>query len=696
MWGWDAAKGALRAATVSAGLVLLPAASLQPAMGLPPIPPPKPALPSEVAHIVSRTLKNDEQLIKQALKKYRRGDFKGAKALARKSGNPLAETLVQWLRLTREGVKVPFSQITAFLDERGNWPRQDDLQRTAEYSMPLGHPKDKIIAWFEEHAAVSAEGAMAHARALWQSGRREEATALIRSNWISLNFNRSQENQYRRRYRRLLRAEDHLARLDRLLWDHQRYAAFRQAKRMGPDYVKWVRARMKLRFSRPGIDRALDALPKRFRNDPGVVFERASWRMRRGRYNGVVELIDPPDWTVPRPDLWWPLREWASRRALERGQFERAYRLASQHGLSEGDDFAEAEWLAGWIAARFLNRQDSAYDHFARIYSGADLPRHKARGGFWAGEMASLLSRGELAERWYSNAALHSTSFYGQLAAERMGRPYFALMQEIPRAGPVERRAFDRQEAVRMIRLLTAIGEHRLQKTFLLRLLETSQSASDFILIAELAQEIGRPELAIYAATTAQEQGIVIPQHLYPNPLIAMPSQEQPEPALVLSVIRQESKFLESARSSAGARGLMQVLPLTAYNVARKLRIPYSRSQLTEDPEYNIRIGRAYLRQLLRQYDGSYVLALTAYNAGPSRVSNWIERNGDPRKGEISMYDWIEAIGFDETRNYVQRILETLPYYRYAQDDVQIADFGPETAPKFGGYFTSISFANMP
>jgi len=450
MWGWDAAKGALRAATVGAGLVLLPVSSLEPATGLPPIPPPKPALPSEVAHIVSRTLKNDEQLIKKALQKYRRGDFQAARALAKKSGNPLAETLMQWLRLSREGVKVPFSQITTFLEERGDWPRQKALLRTAEYSMPLGHPKAEIIAWFEARPAVSAEGAMAHARALWRSGRRDEATTLIRGNWINLNFNRSQETQYHRRYRRLLRAEDHLARLDRLLWDHQRYAAFRQAKRMGPDYVKWVRARMKLRFSRPGIDRALNALPKRFQDDPGVVFERANWRMRRGRYDGVVALIDPPDWTVPRPDQWWPLREWASRRALERGQIERAYRLASQHGMTDGDAFAEAEWLAGWIASRFLDRNDTAYEHFARIYDRADLPRNKARGGFWAGEMASLTGRGEHAERWYSNAALHSTSFYGQLAAERLGRPYFALTQTVPVAGPADRRAFDQKEVVRM------------------------------------------------------------------------------------------------------------------------------------------------------------------------------------------------------------------------------------------------------
>jgi soluble lytic murein transglycosylase len=133
---------------------------------------------------------------------------------------------------------------------------------------------------------------------------------------------------------------------------------------------------------------------------------------------------------------------------------------------------------------------------------------------------------------------------------------------------------------------------------------------------------------------------------------------------LVLGIIRQESAFDVAAVSSAGARGLMQLLPGTAKGVAKQAGVKFAQTRLTTDSHYNITLGRAYLDDLLSRFGGSYELTAAAYNAGPRRVRDWITTYGDPRNRSTDVVDWIESIPFDETRNYVMRILENTQVYR--------------------------------
>jgi soluble lytic murein transglycosylase len=139
--------------------------------------------------------------------------------------------------------------------------------------------------------------------------------------------------------------------------------------------------------------------------------------------------------------------------------------------------------------------------------------------------------------------------------------------------------------------------------------------------------------------------------------------REAPESPLVFAVVRQESAFQTDAVSSAGAKGLMQLMPKTASDVARALNISHNPARLAE-PDYNLRLGQAYLRDMIAEFGGSYVLALAAYNAGPKRARDWLKAHGDPRAGVEQAVDWIEMIPFEETRNYIQRVLENLQVYR--------------------------------
>ena len=364
---------------------------------------------------------------------------------------------------------------------------------------------------------------------------------------------------------------------------------------------------------------------------------------------------------APYPEFWWPLRHWSARTALNNQDYDVAYRLASNHGFSRGLGFAEGEWLAGWIALRFTKQPAKAHGHFMRLFNGVSTPVSRARGAYWAGEAARAMGDEDKAASWYQHGANHMSTFYGQLAAKRLGRPITAALPRSTEPLPGERQEFARRELVQIVRLLGQLEQNYTKKRFLDRLRKLATTASEYALTAELALEQGRPDRALRTAKDARRAGLILPEHLYPLP--PLPETEGLDRTLLLAVIRQESQFYSQVVSGAGARGLMQLMPGTAKRVARKLKIPYRRRKLTEDPAYNMRLGTAYLSQMLDRYDGSRLLALAAYNAGPGRVDRWIKRFGDPRKPGGDAVDWGERIPFNETRNYVQRILEAVPIY---------------------------------
>lgn len=183
---------------------------------------------------------------------------------------------------------------------------------------------------------------------------------------------------------------------------------------------------------------------------------------------------------------------------------------------------------------------------------------------------------------------------------------------------------------------------------------------------AQLARQVGRHKQAIYIAKRAQNEGENLLQFRYP--MIDLSASKGADPALLMAMIRQESSFEATAESPAGAHGLMQLMPATAKRVANGLGLRYRKQLLVEDSDYNLRIGSALMGDLLGRYDGSHALALAAYNAGPKRVARWMRAFGDPRTAAIDAIDWIESIPFTETRNYVQRVLESMQVYRRLLD----------------------------
>ena len=594
-----------------------------------------------------------------------------AEALAAKAKDPLLAKVILWLDLMRFSSGHDFSEYADFIADNPQWPGQTALQTQAELAMPADLPAKKVLAFFGEREPNTFAGTTQLARALQAGGDKAQAAQVLRRGWVELDAGEDDEKKFLAKFGAQLETEDHIARLDRLLWDSKQDAAKRMLGRVDAGYRALAEARMALRNEKKNADKLVATVPKKLQRDAGLIYERARWRRRKENYAAIPDLFFPPLKEVSRPDLLWRELDDAARRALARGQVKVAYKLAIQHGATDGTTFAEGEWLAGWIALRFLHEPKTAYAHFTRLHGGVASPISKARAAYWAGRAAEDLKKKADAASWYAEAARWQTAYYGQLAAQRAGQRGPLKFATVPEPTGQQAAEFAKRELVRVVQQLHETDQADRAKAFLLRLVDLAKTPSEHRLTAELAASIGRDDLMVATAKASRLQGIEMVDQLYP--VVSVPPGDNPEAALTLAIIRQESAFQPDALSPAGALGLMQLMPATAKSIATRIGLPYSKPRLTADPTYNISLGRAYLDQLIADYGGSYVLAIAGYNAGPRRVQEWISQNRDPRTSSVDVVDWVESIPISETRNYVQRVLENVQVYRHRIGGTQIA-----------------------
>jgi soluble lytic murein transglycosylase len=599
------------------------------------------------------------KLARQALDVGERGDWSRAASIA--NGEALVAKLIAWSSYMDETWRPSFEEVAQFVEKNPDWPFQNVLRRRAEETANGGVSETRLLAWFSANPPVSQIGRLSLADLLLRRGREADAAKWVRQSWVIAEYDARGETAFIDRYGAMLTPADHATRLDRLLWDGRIEDARRMLARVDHNHRLVGEARLTL-MGKGGSnpDAKLQQVPVKLQDDPGVAYERMRLLRQAGRDDAARELMLARGAArLGRAEKWWPHRETLARQAFRQGLVREAYRLARDHGMSPGPDYAEAEWLAGWYALRFVDDPNAALQHFMRMQDAVRYPVSKARGAYWAGRASEVLGQTQAAQRWYGEAARHTAVYYGQLAAERIGRPVLELPN--PAGEQKDLTAFEARDIVRATRLLAAVDRTLRVKHFMLRLGELAEQPGQHALVTRLATELNRPELAVRTAKQAARQGVVLPLGY---PTIKFPAGGGPEVALLHALSRQESEFHIEAVSHAGARGLMQLMPGTAKEVAKKLGLGYQLGWLTSDPVYNMTLGSAYLDELLRKYNGNYAMALAGYNAGPGRVQRWMADNGDPRLTEVDVIDWVEAIPIQETRNYVQRVIENLQVYR--------------------------------
>jgi soluble lytic murein transglycosylase len=594
--------------------------------------------------------------------------------------NPTLDAIVTWDRLRRDSYTAAngayFLEYARFLKDHPDWPQSLSMRRQAEKLIDGSVAAPDRIAYFKQFPPLSALAKLRLAEALLTVGRTGDAREMARDAWDSAGLDLIGETQLLAIFENDLRPEDHLARADRLLWTGQTSAASRLLPRVDMDHKLWMLARMALRGNAPDAANRLAAVPDGLRRDPGLIIDRALFLRRSGDAQGGQALlaatpvnpgsaIDPEAWLKARLDF--------ARAAWRAGDFDTAYRIAAQHSafapgkpvsersLSERQVYIDTEFLAGWLALRKLGRASQALTHFRNVRAAALTPLSQSRGDYWTGRAAEAAGKADEAQRAFTAAAVHFDYFYGQLAAERLGKPLAIRREPAPVIPPERSGNFRADPLVRAAFALGDLGDRGRQSIFLRQIADRADGLTGQALVASLAGPLDRPDVGVFAGKAARGEGeLALLDAAFP--LLDLPQSLARDFSMIHAIARQESQFDRGIVSAANAQGLMQLIPGTAAEQAAKLGLPASTARLTSDPIYNVTLGSGYFNRLKDNFAGNHVLAVAAYNAGPGNVRKFLAANGDPRVGE-DVLDWIEAIPLSETRNYVQRVLENAVVY---------------------------------
>jgi soluble lytic murein transglycosylase len=589
------------------------------------------------------------------------GQYERAFAPIGRGSDVVLNTVLLGYAMARPGNDYSFDTLANFVTEHPEWPNLKDILMIAEQKLPAGATPRQVANWFTTYPPLTPAGFYRYVDALDATGQNATAVEAVRSRWARRSFAPDELAAFQARFGHLLTARDHAARLDNLLWSNSVSAARAMYPLVSPGLKALAEARLALANQKPRAETWIAKVPPTLRNDPGLLYERVRLRRKNNLDDSATQLLLHAPERLGRPDLWWDERNIMARRALEKHNFALAYRLVARHGLQPGFDYAQAEFLGGWLALRFLNKPAAAQKHFQALYDNATTPVSRARGAYWLGRAYEAQGNSHEAEQHYESAAAFNTTFYGQLATTRLyAAPVLHAAPE-PTIPPAIRNKFFDAINIAAVEHLSQIDQMTRAKSFFKAATEAASQRVEFVLLMELAYQLQRPDWAIQTAKAANQKNMLVEAAAFPVLSLDMP--DKPEPALTHALIRQESLFNASAGSGAGAKGLMQLMPATAEEIARKEGIPYHPSRLF-DPETNVRLGTAFMKRQIDQFDGSYVLSLAGYNAGPRRAREWVALFGDPRTTAIDPIDWIELIPIYETRNYVQRILENLQYYR--------------------------------
>lgn len=613
-------------------------------------------------------LRGDEALdlatIRSTIAAYRRGALAEGDAMAGRIEDASVRTLLEWVAIQSNGAGISFARIDAFLNGHPDHPSVNRFRRRAEEALLAEKKSPAVVrAFLQCRQPLSPAGRISLALALKADGKAEEALALARRSWRKDGLSQALEKIVLAQFGDALTTEDHRLRTERLIFRQNGEAARRSAARISADYLKLAGLRLaSAKARRPLSDKLVDKLPASVRGELSFAFLQAQNARRADRLDDAAKAIAqaPPEAErLGDGDGWWEERRILSRKLLDAGKTREAYAVAAGHGAEDAPERIEAEWLSGFIALRFRGEPAVSLKHFDAAAAIAETPISVARAAYWQGRAYEALGRDDEAKAAFNRAADLPIAYYGQLARAKLGLPDLPL-----RLGPGTESGV--QPGHSGVRLLYRLGERELANLLLVDLSQRLPTAEGLEGLATVARQEADARTLVMIGKTAVQRG-------FPLDAIAYPTHGVPdfdvlgdpmERAIVHAIARQESAFDPTAMSHAGARGLMQMMPATARETARRAGLPFDWGKLGQDPIYAARMGAAHLNDLLKEWRGSYILTFAAYNAGSPNVTKWIAAYGDPRDPAVDAVDWVERIPFSETRNYVQRVMENLQVYR--------------------------------
>lgn len=629
------------------------------------------ALPLNGGHFAYAT--EDTQSIgaatRESLSMLKMGNFEGAALAASNSNNPLFQKYIRWRYLRSDTTSAPFEELQTFLTQNPDWPGIRAIQAKAEFMIPYDWTPDQTLAWFAQNPPVSLEGKLKIANAYLQKGQKDKAKPLIQEYWQKATITADSEQRFYAQHKALLTQQDHLWRIENMVRGKNQSSARSTARLLGKGYIALTDAKIAYADGKKNAPQLLQKVPKSMRNEAGLLLEQITQRRREEKTDASIALLArQPKNLGELADRYWKERDAIVRRLIKNKSYGKAYDLAQRHGQKDGTNYLEAEFIAGWIALQKLNKIDTAYKHFRHVEAKANSPISLSRAYYWMGRAYQRSKNAKEAQICFQHAAKFPSTFYGQLARQHIvGDTSKFALPNLPVITPAAEAKFRASDAVQVVAMLDKLGERQAVDNFVAALLANATTPEQMTMLIHLCRDINRRDLAVTIARQARMKSVDLIEPGFP--MIELAGNKEPEPALVHAIIRQESSFDTEAQSPAGAKGLMQLMPYVAASLSKKLGVAYREEWLISRPEFNMTLGKILLDQTISTYNQSYALAIAAYNAGPSRVNEWLGTYGDPRSGKVDLVDWIEMIPFSETRGYVHRVLENLVIYRYLLQD---------------------------
>lgn len=565
------------------------------------------------------------------------------------------QTLSKWLKLTTEK-KPNFYELTNFIEKHSDWPKQSLLKQKIEENDFRNCKNQDVLNWFDKNPPKSF---LARKKYISLISDNKLKSYYIKLMWAENYMSPLQEKEFLKTYKSTLTSDDHINKMNYLLFNHH----IEQATKLLPHLPESIKPLYKARIElQKGKTQNLD--PK-YMLDIGVLHNLAHMYEKQNNEQKLIEILSKASKLGGKYQLYfWNMKSKLIRNLIQEKKYQTAYLFASSHGHSNVKDSCEAEWLSGWIALQFLNKPELSIKHFSNFYNKVKLPISQARGSYWLGRAYEKFNKLDKSNNWFKISAKNYISFYGQLSICKINNCTLKLPID-PKADHEAKKLFDSNHLVKAALILESNKKYNhLVQEFIFKAIENSNNVGEIALITKIGFQLEQHHLSVESAKRASYKDIHIIESNYPV-LNYIYKDHKVDQALVMALIRQESVFNHKAISSAGAMGLMQIMPHVAKETAKKINAKYHKDKLTNDPHFNTKLGVNHLDKLLQKYDGSLILSIAAYNAGDKATKQWIESNGDPRKmNNINdIIDWMEKISFYETRNYVQRVLEGKSIY---------------------------------
>lgn len=565
-------------------------------------------------------------------------------------------------------------EIFRFFYQNPNWPMFSELTKKAEQNIPQNQKNDIFIKWFSKYPPKTPNGIISYSRMLLKHNK-SLGIKYINQTWVYQNLSPDFAKKFKHTFSKEITEISDAMRMKRLLKkkDKRQLASMLP---LVPDYMKKFIPQTK------NIKSEEDPADYDNRYNAALALSKAN------KYKEAAAILVTSNKGENSSSInFFNLRRDVACNLARAGHPLLSYKVISMHTLNrqhstEKKNYVKAEWFAGFIAFRFLDDKKNSLKHFQNAYETSGDSVHKSKNAFWLAEVYLSLNNTISAFDWFKQAYEFSNTFYGQIAWKRLtnisvGRFLSGHLQNVSVSVIAQaKKNFNSRELVQILKIL---AKYNLEKdikfltAFYKKLIDDIDDPNEEQLLMTLTTTEAERKFIIESEAGKQKYfsdrktfKILKPDNLT---YIKRVNADECFIGLVHAIIKRESMFNPKAKSYAGAKGLMQIMPATAEFEMSKINFYTGKGVSLFNVEKNLTIGSFLLNRLLQKYNNNLIHVMYAYNAGEGNLNKF--KKSIKNLTGLTVIDEIELIPIKETRIYVKHGIYNLLMYSdiFGQDN---------------------------